>query len=240
MPNAAKNCLDRKDFDDMKRIIHMKEENELMNYEVYTPEVMTEHLPMIVFLHGAGERGWNIDHLAKHGIPMMIKNGAQIPAVVLCPQCPANCVWDNIPFDVMALIEKTAAEYKVDPDRISVTGGSMGGFGTWTLGLTFPTFFSAMAPMAGGGMSWRCENLRTTPIRAYHGEKDGTVPLIYSELMVEAVNKTGGSASLTVLAGYGHNDGINAAYTDTDIIEWLLSMKRTDRTPIAEALSKYF
>ena len=224
----------------MKRIVHMKTDGELMNYEVYTPNVFTENLPMIVFLHGAGERGWNIDHLAKHGIPMMIKNGAEIPAVVLCPQCPANCVWDNIPFDVMALIEKIAKEYKVDPDRISVTGGSMGGFGTWTMGLTFPTFFSAMAPMAGGGMSWRCENLRTTPIRAYHGELDGTVPLIYSELMVNAVNKTGGNATLTVLDGYGHNDGINFAYTDTDIVPWLLSMKRTDRTPIAEALSKYF
>ena len=89
-------------------------------------------------------------------------------------------------------------------------------------------------------MSWRCENLRTTPIRAYHGELDGTVPLIYSELMVNAVNKTGGNATLTVLDGYGHNDGINFAYTDTDIVPWLLSMKRTDRTPIAEALSKYF
>ncbi len=224
----------------MKRIVHMKTESELMNYEVYTPDTQEKNLPMIVFLHGAGERGWNIDHLAKHGIPMMIKNGAEIPAVVLCPQCPANCVWDNIPFDVMKLIEKIAAEYEVDPDRISITGGSMGGFGTWTMGLTFPTFFSAMAPMAGGGMSWRCENLRTTPIRAFHGEMDGTVPLIYSELMVNAVNKTGGNAKLTVQKGYGHNDGINAAYTDTDIIPWLLSMKRTDRTPVAEALSKYF
>ena len=90
----------------MKRIVHMKTEGELMNYEIYTPDTQEKKLPMIVFLHGAGERGWNIDHLAKHGIPMMIKNGAEIPAVVLCPQCPANCVWDNIPFDVMALIEK--------------------------------------------------------------------------------------------------------------------------------------
>ena len=224
----------------MKKTVHIKAENELMNYEIFSPDTPMEVLPMIVYLHGAGERGSNIDHLERHGIPMMIENGAEIPAVVLCPQCPANCVWDNIPFDVMAIIEKTAKDYHVDPDRISITGSSMGGFGTWMMGLTFPTFFSAVSPVAGGGMSWRCGNLRTTPIRAYHGDQDQAVPIIYSELMVNAVNKKAGNAELIVLPNCGHNDGIKFAYTETDLISWLLSNKRTDRSNVPESHAHCF
>ena len=224
----------------MKKAVHIKTETELMNYEVFTPNENTKNLPMIVYLHGAGERGSRIDHLARHAIPKMLEAGTELPAVVLCPQCPANCVWDNIPFELMKIIEKTADSYSVDRDRISLTGSSMGGFGTWMTGLTFPTFFAAIAPVSGGGMSWRCGNLQTTPVRAYHGDKDTTVPMIYSDLMVNEVNQKGGDAELVVLKGLGHNDGINFAYTETDLIAWLLSHTRTDRTPVPEAYSNGF
>ncbi|HOP11106.1 MAG TPA: alpha/beta hydrolase-fold protein [Oscillospiraceae bacterium] len=224
----------------MKKKIYMADEKCRMNFEVFTPEPFKKNLPLIVYLHGAGERGTVIEHLSRHGIPLMLENGYETEAVILCPQCPGDCVWDNIPHEVKAVIDRVIAEYDVDHTRVSLTGSSMGGFGTWMIGLTFPNFFSAIAPVAGGGMSWRCSNLSTTPVHAYHGGADTGVPLVYSQLMVDSVVKNGGSAELTVLDGYGHCDGINTAYQQYGIIDWLLSHKRTDFSPIPEALSVYY
>ena len=224
----------------MKKYITLVSDGAFMNYVVYTPDEMKKDLPMIVYLHGAGERGTAVDHLSRRAIPMLLEQGRSLDAVVLCPQCPGYCVWDNVPFELKKIIDKVAAEYEVDMTRLSITGSSMGGFGTWTMGLNFPNFFSAMAPVAGGGMAWRAPNLISTPIRAYHGEKDEAVPVLCSEMMVNAVNKAKGNATLTVLPNWDHNGGIDAAYRDTDVIEWLLSQKRTDFTPIPEMYSKYF
>jgi predicted peptidase len=116
----------------------------------------------------------------------------------------------------------------------------MGGFGTFEMGLTYRNFFSAIAPVAGGGLSWRASNLKNTPVRAYHGDADSTVPVVYSELMVNAVNQTGGFAELVTLKGLGHNDSIEHAYENTDLIEWLLSARRTDFTYVPETLEKWF
>ena len=224
----------------MKKYITLVSDGAFMNYVVYTPDEMKKDLPMIVYLHGAGERGTAVDHLSRRAIPMLLEQGCSLDAVVLCPQCPGYCGWDNVPFELKKIIDKVAAEYEVDMTRLSITGSSMGGFGTWTMGLNFPNFFSAMAPVAGGGMAWRAPNLISTPIRAYHGEKDEAVPVLCSEMMVNAVNKAKGNATLTVLPNWDHNGGIDAAYRDTDVIEWLLSQKRTDFTPIPEMYSKYF
>ena len=207
----------------MKRIVHMKTEGELMNYEVYTPDTQEKNLPMIVFLHGAGERGWNIDHLAKHGIPMMMKNGAEIPAVVLCPQCPANCVWDNIPFDVMALIEKIAAEYEVDSDRISITGGSMGGFGTWYTAMAYPDMFAALAPCCGGGMAWGA-NVLKMPIWTFHGLEDKVVSPNHTLEMIEKLKSTNPRFKYDLYEGVGHNSW-ELAFSE-ELLEWMLSQSK--------------
>lgn len=224
----------------MKKYITLVSDGAFMNYIVYTPEKMKKNLPMIVYLHGAGERGTAVDHLYRRAVPMLLENGLSLEAVVLCPQCPGYCVWDNIPFEIKKIIDEIAAKYEVDMTRLSITGSSMGGFGAWTMGLDFPNFFSAVAPVAGGGMAWRTPNLISTPIRAYHGEKDEAVPVVCSEMMVNGVNKAKGSATLTILPNYDHNGGIDAAYRDTDVLEWLLSQKRTDFAPIPEMYSKYF
>lgn len=224
----------------MKKDIYYISDGFYMNFEVFTPDNFCENLPMIVFLHGAGERGTVIEHLARHAIPKMIENGAEIPAVVLCPQCPGNVVWGNIPFEVEKLIKFAASKYNVNRAKISLTGGSMGGFGTWDIGMTLTDIFCALAPIAGGGLSWRTPNVKNIPVHAYHGEKDEAVPLIYAKLMTEALKSCGGDAELTVLGGYGHNDGINTAYEKYGVIDWLLSKKRTDFSPVPETLSKYF
>lgn len=210
-----------------------------MTYDVYFPDEY-RGLPLLVYLHGAGERGTEISHVYRHGVPKLIHEGQEIPAVVLCPQCPTWAVWDNVVSTVKAVIDHVAAQFAILPDRICITGSSMGGFGTWMMGKTYPNFFSAIGPVAGGGMSWRCSNLRTTPVYAIHGGADSCVPPIYSELMVNSVNAAGGKGKLLLLEGKEHNDGIDDAYRNTDLIPWLLSMRRTDFSIIPEFCCENF
>ena len=103
----------------------------------------------------------------------------------------------------------------------------MGGFGTWSMGIHYPRFFCAMAPICGGGLSWRCGNLKEMPLWAFHGEQDPTVPLRNSVEMVDAVNKAGGNAQLTIYHTLGHNCW-DEAYGNTPVLNWLLAQQRTD------------
>ena len=216
-----------------------KKDDFSMNYKVFYNE-NNDNLPLIVYLHGAGERGENISHLYRHGIPKLINEGREIPAVVLAPQCPALCVWDNIVDRVKALIDTIVKEYNIKNDRICITGSSMGGFGTWSMGLTYPSFFAGIVPVAGGGMSWRCAKLAKTPVFAVHGGADDVVPFTYSKLMTDAVNANGGNARLLKLDGLGHNDGIDFAYRNTEIIDWLLNRRRNNFDYVPEICEEMF
>ena len=123
-----------------------------MQYLLSYPENMAveECLPLIVFLHGAGERGGDLQQIKAHGIPQMLKEGLPVRAVILAPQLPDDrYVWNTVPHELMTLIRQTAKHYHVDPDRISITGLSMGGYGTWEMGLAYPGEFSALAPICG-------------------------------------------------------------------------------------------
>ena len=224
----------------MKREEFLMKEDREMNYLIFVPKEYKENLPLIVYLHGAGERGKKIEHLSRHGLVKILTEGREIDAVVLAPQCPADCVWDNLPHQLKTLIDEVVSRYKIDTKRITLTGSSMGGFGTWMLGMTYPNFFAGLAPVAGGGMEWRASNLAQTPICAYHGEKDMTVEYIRSEMMVRAVNKNGGNAKLVPLDNLGHNDGIDFAYRSTDIVQWLLEQARKDKGTVVEAYSEWF
>ena len=212
----------------MNKIICPHNENEFgMNFILFTPEKF-ENLPLIVYLHGAGERGTAVEHLYRHGLAKMMNNGLELPAVVVCPQCPAWAVWDNVVNKVKDLIDYVAAKFFVDMSKITITGSSMGGYGTFSMGLTYPNFFAVIAPVAGGGMSWRAARLRNTPVLAIHGEKDSAVPFVCSQLMVDNLRNAGGNVQLICLENFDHNDGIDFAYHSTKLIPWLLEQKRTD------------
>ena len=224
----------------MKRLM-VEQDGSMLEHMLYIPKNMSAEMPLLVYLHGAGERGNKLEHVERHGVPYLIKNeNAEIPAVVLCPQCPAQFVWNNIVTDVKLLIDKVAEDYGIKKDRICITGSSMGGYGTWEMGITYPNFFSAIAPVCGGGMQWRSEKLLNTPVKAYHGNKDDVVELVNSELMLKNIIAKGGTAELVVLDGFGHNDGIYEAYKNRDLMDWILKQRRTDFSPVKEVCSEYF
>ena len=169
---------------------------------IYFPEDQTKDIPLLVYLHGAGERGINLEHLERHGIPQVMKTGREIDAVILCPQCPAGYVWNNVVRELKMLIDKIADIYQIMKDRICLTGSSMGGYGTWEMGLTYPTYFSAIGPVCGGGMAWRSVVLAKTPVYAVHGDRDEVVLPVNSEMMIEQIKNANGYVKYRLLTGY--------------------------------------
>ncbi len=188
-----------------------------------------ENLPLLVFLHGAGERGEDPEILNTVVTISQIFGEEDeykgIRAITLSPQCPEGLVWNHLVLPLKELIDQIAEEYHVDRDRISITGYSMGGFGVWDMICTYPEMFSAAAPICGGGLSWRVGVLNKLPIRAFHGGADTVVPPVYSETMVETVKMIGGNATLTVYPGVDHGSW-KPAYQTSDVIEWLLQQRR--------------
>ena len=196
------------------------------SYLVYEPADRdpAEKLPMIVFLHGAGERGTDPEVMKCHSIPMIFDKPVDYRCIVVCPQCPKDEVWLQHLDGLRDYIVKMVRKYNADPDAIALTGISMGGFGSWELAMAYPEMFSCVAPICGGGMSWRADRLKTLPIRAFHGENDGVVPPSHSVEMVDKVNRAGGEAELTLYPGVGH-DSWKKAY-ESGVIEWMLLQRR--------------
>ena len=210
-----------------------------MNYSVAFPDNYKD-LPLIVYLHGAGERGKTFEHVFRHAIPKLIKEGREINAVVLIPQCPAQFIWNNMVKELKTIIDDVAKEYGILKDRIVLTGSSMGGYGTWETAMCYPETFAAIAPVAGGGVMWRTGKLKNVPVLAYHGEIDSIVLPSQSQIMVEYTIKNGGTAELNILKNLEHNEGIDYAYRETDLIERLISYRKTDFTHVPEPCEEYF
>ena len=187
--------------------------------------------PLILFLHGAGERGTNLWLVAKHGPPKIVQEKPDLPFIVVSPQCPSGERWD--PEVLLALLDRITARYQVDTNRIYLTGLSMGGYGTWSLGLTHPEKFAAIAPICGGGDAIsvllpspkKLPALKTLPIWAFHGAKDPVVTLEESERMVAAVNRAGGQAKLTVYPEAQH-DSWTETYRNPELYAWFLQHER--------------
>lgn len=195
------------------------------NYLLYLPNGYRntgKRWPLILFLHGAGERGDDLDLVKKHGPPKIVEKKA-LPFIVVSPQCPEGKWWSN---DVLiALLDHVVATYRVDPSRIYLTGLSMGGYGTWSLACEYPERFAAIAPICGGGNPHLAFRLVNLPVWAFHGAKDDVVPLEESQRMVNAIKKLGGQARLTVYPNAQH-DSWTRTYDNPRFYEWLLSHRR--------------
>jgi len=196
-----------------------------MDYLLSLPEKYEskESWPVLLFLHGAGERGDDLELVKKHGPPKLIEAGKKFPFIVVSPQCPKDRWWE--PIELVALLDEIESKYKVDPDRIYVTGLSMGGFGTWRLAFYAPERLAAIAPICGGGEIYWAKRFAHLPVWVFHGAKDKGVPLERSEEMVEALKKNGGNPRFTIYPEAEH-DSWTETYDNPKFYEWLLEQKR--------------
>ena len=201
------------------------------NYLLYLPDAYAASdapWPLLLFLHGAGERGEDLAKVEVHGPPRLIaRENKTLPFVVVSPQCPEDAWWtDGLQIETLnALLDHIVATCRIDEDRIYVTGLSMGGFGTWRLACEYPDRFAAIAPICGGGDPFRVRKIRHLPVWAFHGAKDTVVPLKASEDMVEALKRAGGEVELTVYPEAGH-DSWTETYDNPALYEWLLAHTR--------------
>ena len=196
-----------------------------LDYLLYLPEGYDEKetWPLMLFLHGAGERGDDLEKVMVHGPPKLAKH-KKFPFIVVSPQCPDDKWWE--PVSLTALLDEVCEKYKVDEDRVYVTGLSMGGFGTWSLVVYSADRFAAVAPICGGGIPFvTARRAGKLPIWAFHGSADNVVPAKYSEEIVAALKKSGNDARLTIYDGVGH-DSWTRTYDNPELYEWLLSHKR--------------
>lgn len=187
-----------------------------------------EKLPLLVFLHGAGERGSDLEKVKIHGPPKLVDGKPDFPFVLISPQCPSVAGrrgWN--PKQVVSLIEQAIADskLKIDADQVHLTGLSMGGYGTWAVSALIPDKLATATPICGGGDAKNAAKLKSLPIWVVHGDKDTAVPLKQSETMVEALRAEGANPIFTIYAGVGH-DSWTQTYSSQLLYDWMLSHKR--------------
>jgi predicted peptidase len=198
-----------------------------LKYLLYLPEgygkaESAKPWPLVLFLHGAGESGTDLNKVKIHGPPKLVAKGKPFPFILVSPQSP-QFGWDT---DALkALLDEVRAKYRVDPDRVYVTGLSMGGFGTWALAAAYPKEVAAVVPVCGGGERLWAWKLKGVPAWVFHGAKDPVVELQYSQEMVDALKKAGGTVRFTVYPEAGH-DSWTETYNNPAVYEWLLQQRR--------------
>jgi predicted peptidase len=213
-------------------------------FQVFVPDTWTasKKWPVILFLHGVGERG--DDGLSQTGLgigPAIRANRSRFPAIVVMPQCRKDLWWMDSPMDdvAMAALAQASKEFQGDPRRTYLTGLSMGGYGTWHLAAKYPGKFAAIVPICAGIL--RPDEARVhspqdtkpyteaankigakTPVWIFHGAFDDTVPVTESRRMAEAMKALGGEVRYTEYPGVGHNSW-DKAYAEPELFTWMLS-----------------
>jgi predicted peptidase len=218
---------------------------ETVNTRIYLPPGMSadRKWPIVLFLHGAGERGTNNVSQLKHGVEALIRYGknANDPAILLVPQCPANAQWVAVPWNApahtqpdqpsrplrlaLALLRSKIESLPVDPARVYITGVSMGGYGTWDAIQRTPGLFAAAMPICGGGDTAMAPAITHIPIWTFHGDKDTAVPVERSRDMAKALEACGGKIQYREYPGAGH-DVWTRTYNDADVLSWFFSQRR--------------
>jgi predicted peptidase len=198
-------------------------------YLLYLPEHYGRNdakLPLILFLHGSGERG-NLNALRNFGPVRVSQQQRGFPFIVLAPLCPKGKWWTDVDVtqSVMALLETVSETYLVDPDRIYLTGLSMGGFGVWNLAEQYPDRWAALAPVCGGGNPYLAQRVRHIPTRIFHGQNDRSVPVGMAKQMAAVLKSVGGRVELFVYPDLGHQCW-KPTYDNPKLYQWFLSHGR--------------
>ena len=221
-------------------------------YQVFVPaSVARGKAPVLVFLHGSGERGNdNRSQLAVGLGPHVREHADAFPAIVVFPQAPADSEWNQLVDVVFAQLDAATLEFNGDPDRTSLTGLSMGGYGVWELALRQSGRFAALVPVCGGLLHPRrpsmavsgvgveadpyaavAQRLREVPVWLFHGARDESVPVEYSRQLEIALHAAGArDARYTELPEAGHNSW-DAAYATPELWTWLFAQRRSEQRP---------
>ena len=197
----------------------------VIDYLLYLPLGYAEATkwPLVVYLHGAGERGQDLNIVRQAGPPKHIQQGNHFGFILVSPQCPARSGWS--PEIIVPLIEHISNTFSVDRDRVYLTGYSMGGFGVWQVACCDPDRFAAIVPLCGGGDVDQAGKLANVPIWVFHGDNDRVVPLASSRSMVDSVKRHGGHVKFTVYSGCGHSIQ-DMTYQNPQLWEWLIAQRR--------------
>ena len=194
-------------------------------YLVYLPDGYTtsKRWPVVLFLHGSGETGSDLEQVKKNGPPGMVEEGHAFPFILISPQNPAGDFWDVN--QLSALVDEILATYPVDRRRFYLTGLSMGGYGAWALAIERPEVFAAIAPICGGGAPWMAERIRHLPVWTFHGARDRVVPIDETRRMVRELKSLGGSVRFTTYPRCDH-DAWTRTYENPKFWDWLLAQRR--------------
>jgi predicted peptidase len=201
-----------------------------LDYLLYLPSDYsndsTQHWPLILFLHGAGGRGRDLELVKREGIPHYLDMGHDVPFIVVSPQCPVDSHWTLHSDALHALLNDVVRHYAVDDHRLYVTGVSLGGAGTWMLAGAYPEQFAAIALLSSRIVPLPLSRLRTLPIWVFHGEVDEAMPVSETHRTVEALRALGGDVKPTIYPGVGHDTGVQT-YTSPELYAWFLSHRRS-------------
>lgn len=237
----------RADDQDWKSLLEKHEfkykDGKTIPYRVLKPENIDPKMkyPLVLFLHGAGERGNDNEKQLVHGVAEFAKaeNRKKYPCILVAPQCPTGQGWSDFLAKqpkadkeqsgpgaaVVDLVCGLTYSLPIDCDRVYITGLSMGGYGTWDIITRNPTFFAAAVPVCGGGDPSKADKIAKLPIWVFHGAKDKAVPVERSREMVEALKKAGGQPKYTEYPDVGHDSWV-PAYKDPEMMDWLFAQKR--------------
>jgi predicted peptidase len=191
--------------------------------------------PLLLFLHGRGERGNDLNLIKEYGIPQQVEMWEDTPFIAVSPQCPTDSDWEALTDTLIAFLDELTANYAVDPQRIYLTGLSMGGRGSWRLAVFQPERFAAIAPVCGripdlpeffDRLSW----LKHTPIWVFHGAQDPVVPIENSERIVAALRAVDGNVRFTVYPEADH-DSWTPTYANPELYSWFLQHSLTGFLP---------
>ena len=193
-------------------------------YRVYLPKAYASddytRFPLLLFLHGAGERGTDLDKMAAVGLPHEIEeNGLTLPMITVCPQCPEGSWWNER--GLLALLDEVISQYQVDESRVYVTGLSMGGRGTWRLAELAPEKIAAILPVCPPYTFIDFAKLKDMGIWVFHGVMDQVIPIDESALMIRMLRHFGCDVKFTAYADADH-DAWSDTYSNTQVYDWLL------------------
>ncbi|PKL82427.1 MAG: phospholipase [Ignavibacteriae bacterium HGW-Ignavibacteriae-3] len=205
-----------------------------INYLLYLPKNYSDKdkFPLMMFLHGSGERGNNLELVKKHGPPKLIDQGKDFPFIIISPQCPSGIRWKTN--SLIALLDEIIKNYNVDENRIYITGLSMGGNGTWKLANEIPKRIAAVMPVCGWGDPWTICEIGDLPVWAFHGAKDNVVPVQRSKELVDALKSCNGNARLTIYPDAYH-DSWTQTYDNQEVYDWLLKQTKDQRKKLNSA-----